>query len=55
MKLLLLTLLVAGAFTLRVESMSKVTQKHVEELNKSQWGRTILELVDLHSMVGGPV
>jgi hypothetical protein len=55
MKLLLLTLLVAGAFTLRVESMSKGTQKHVEELKKSQWGRTILDLVDLHSMVGGPV
>jgi hypothetical protein len=38
-----------------MESMSRVSQKHIEELQKSRWGRAILTMVELHALSGGVV
>jgi hypothetical protein len=35
--------------------VSKTTQKHVEGLNNSKWGKTLLNFMQLHAAVQGPV
>jgi len=55
MKAIILTLLVLGSFSLKWEGLSRTNQKHIEELSKSRWGKTMLSMVELHALAGNVV
>jgi hypothetical protein len=55
MKFLLIAVLVATAFTLKIEGASRATQKQIDELGKSKWGKTMLNMIELHAMAGNIV
>lgn len=49
----LLSIILIGAIAIRPDNKS--TQKHVESLAQTHWGRTLLSMMSLHSLSAGPV
>jgi hypothetical protein len=54
MKAIIALLLVATVFGAQMK-MSRVNQQRVEDLQASRWGRTMLNFVQLHAAVKGPI
>jgi hypothetical protein len=51
---LVCVLLVASALCVRLDTHVG-SARHVEDLKQSEWGRTLIEMMQLHAMSHGPV
>jgi hypothetical protein len=42
-----------SAIAINPEGLSRVSLKHVEDLQKTKFGQTMLSMVELHALSGG--